>query len=105
MDKKKFHNTLKFLTQARKAGKQTGYNPIKLNLADDGIHKLQYETPEGKIIKFGRLGYGDFIYYKEFDKNIADEKRRLYRARATKIKGDWKKNKYSKNNLAINILW
>ena len=28
-----------------------------------------------------------------------------YLSRATKIKGDWKKDKYSPNNLAINLLW
>ena len=28
-----------------------------------------------------------------------------YLSRATKIKGNWKKDKYSPNNLAINLLW
>ena len=28
-----------------------------------------------------------------------------YLKRATKIKGNWKKDKYSPNNLAINLLW
>ncbi len=29
----------------------------------------------------------------------------IYLSRATKIKGNWKKDKYSPNNLAINLLW
>ncbi len=33
------------------------------------------------------------------------ERRRRYLARATKIKGNWKENPYSPNNLSINILW
>ncbi len=28
-----------------------------------------------------------------------------YLSRATKIKGNWRKDKYSPNNLAINLLW
>lgn len=68
-------------------------------MADDGIHKLQITTPDGKVVKFGRLGYSDFILTGD------DTKRKGYLARATKIKGDWKQNKFSPNMLAIRILW
>jgi hypothetical protein len=40
-----------------------GYDPEKLSFADDNKHKLQYETPEGKIIKFGAAAYRDHIMY------------------------------------------
>jgi len=79
--------------------KRKGYESRKLELATNGVHKLQIETPEGKIVRFGRLGYSDFILSGD------DVKRKAYLARATKIKGDWRQNKFSPNNLAISILW
>jgi hypothetical protein len=69
-----------------------------------------YQSPEG-LVHFGAPQYGDYIIYsylesqKEVEKGTADKRRELYRARATNIKGHWKDNKYSPNNLAINILW
>ncbi len=47
----------------------------------------------------GKIGFDDFT------KHQNDEKRQQYLARATKIKGNWKDNKFSKNNLAIHLLW
>jgi len=41
----------------------------------------------------------------DFTKHQDEKRRQRYLARATKIKGDWKDNKYSANNLSINILW
>ena len=56
-------------------------------------------TPEGKKVHFGNINYQDFTRH-------ADETRRnSYISRATKIKGDWKNNKYSPNNLSIHLLW
>jgi hypothetical protein len=52
-----------------------------------------------KKVHFGAMGYEDFTKHKN------KERRDAYLKRATKIKGDWKDNKYSPNNLAINILW
>jgi hypothetical protein len=63
------------------------------------------------IVHFGSPEYNDYIIYsflesqKEVEKGTADERRKLYRMRATNIKGNWKDNKFSPNNLAINILW
>lgn len=51
----------------------------------------------GKFIHFGQLGYEDGTK--------SPEKRERYLARATKIKGNWKNNPYSPNNLSINLLW
>jgi hypothetical protein len=45
------------------------------------------------------MGYEDFTKHKD------EERRQQYLSRATNIKGNWKKNKYSPKNLAINILW
>ena len=52
-----------------------------------------------KWVDFGQMGYEDFTKHKD------EERRQQYLSRATNIKGNWKKNKYSPNNLAINILW
>ena len=41
----------------------------------------------------------------EIEKGKAKEHQKQYLARAKKIKGDWKTNKESPNNLAIKILW
>ena len=52
-----------------------------------------------KWIHFGQLGYQDFTKH-------LDENRRLnYLKRSTKIKGNWKENIFSPNNLSINLLW
>ena len=52
-----------------------------------------------KFVHFGRLGYSDFT------KTQNEKKKINYLKRATNIKGNWKNNKYSPNNLSINILW
>lgn len=74
-------------------------------MADDGVHKLVYETPDGRQVKFGRMGYGDFFLWSSQDKALGERKRKAYLARSGKIKGDWKKDKYSPNRLARAILW
>ena len=59
-----------------------------------------FDKKNKKWVSFGQLGYED--YTKHRDKKT---RRKSYLARATKIKGNWKKNKYSPNNLSIHILW
>lgn len=43
--------------------------------------------------------------YEDYTKHNDPERRLRYLARATKIKGDWKNNPYSPNNLSIRLLW
>ena len=71
-----------------------------LYVSDKKYKKYKVLDPKtNKFVHFGDIRYQDFTYHK-------DEKRRLrYLKRATKIKGDWKNNKYSPNNLSINLLW
>ena len=52
-----------------------------------------------KFVHFGQLGYEDFT------KHMDENRRRLYLTRAIKIKGNWKTDKFSPNNLSINLLW
>lgn len=61
--------------------------------------KYDIVNPEGKVISFGQMGYED--YTKHGDK----ERRKRYLKRATNMKGNWRDDPYSANNLAIHILW
>jgi len=114
----KFHRQLeklgldhnKYMKQAMALAKASGYDPSKLSMAEDGIHKLCYDSPEGKRC-FGRVDYADYIIWSwmehkgDVEKGTADNRRKNYRKRAMNIRGDWAEDKYSPNNLAINILW
>ena len=92
----------KYIAMAKEFAKRAGYKDWdSLRRADDGEHKLELRG-----VKFGRKGYGDFIKY-SLDEGVdeARKHRDAYLARATKIKGDWAKDMYSPNSLAIKILW
>jgi hypothetical protein len=52
-----------------------------------------------KTTHFGQLPYEDFTKHKN------TTRRRNYLQRSTHIKGDWKRDPYSANNLAIHLLW
>jgi hypothetical protein len=52
-----------------------------------------------KNIDFGSAGMSDFTKHKN------TKRRHNYLTRSGKIKGDWKKHKYSANNLSRKILW
>ncbi len=56
-------------------------------------------NPDDNFIHFGDNRYEDFTQHK--DKG----RQQKYLNRSSKIKGNWKDNKYSPNNLSINILW
>ena len=62
-------------------------------------HK-KYDIYDGnKRIHFGQLGYQDYTVHKDAIR------RKSYLRRSGKIKGNWKRNPYSANNLARHILW
>lgn len=62
--------------------------------------KYMIEDPNtGRIVHFGQMGYEDFTKHKDI------ERRRRYLMRATNMRGEWRDNPYSPNNLSINILW
>jgi type III secretory pathway component EscR len=43
--------------------------------------------------------------YQDYLKHKNDKRQKNYLARASNIKGNWKNNKYSSNNLSQKILW
>ena len=58
-----------------------------------------YDPINRKWVDFGQMEYQDFTKHKDNDRRLR------YLKRTTKIKGNWKSNPYSPNNLSINILW
>jgi hypothetical protein len=73
--------------------------PVDLYQSTRRRKKYMIQSPEGKWVHFGAMGYADYTKHK-------DEIRRIhYLQRAMAIKGRWKENPYSANNLAIHGLW
>jgi hypothetical protein len=94
-------NEKKYLHYMKEIAKEAGYNPDELELAHDGIHKLSLNG-----IKFGNILYPDFVLFvmdKQYEEAI--KHRQNYLTRTANMKGDWKNNDFSKNNLARRIIW
>ena len=82
-----------------KAKKYLGTNAI-IKLSDKESKKYMVLNPESnKWIYFGQMGYEDFTKHQD------PIRRERYLKRTANMKGDWKDNKYSPNNLSRNILW
>jgi N-acetylneuraminic acid mutarotase len=58
-----------------------------------------YDPKHDKWVNFGQIGYEDFTKHKD------TTRRKNYLTRTKGIRGDWKRNPYSANNLSRNILW
>lgn len=58
-----------------------------------------YDHKHNKWINFGQIGYEDYTKHKD------KKRRKSYLTRSRAIRGDWKRNPYSANNLSIHILW
>lgn len=118
MDDLDFWKSDYFINTARATAKKRGYNPNNLFLANNGINKLVYVHKKKKL-NFGRLGYGDFIYYsspefvktgkfgddKEKYMKFAKRKRYVFRKSHNAMSDKFDLGKYSKNELALKILW
>lgn len=91
----KYSNPYKVLKNLEK---YLGYK-VRVFLSTRKNKKYMIERPDGKYIHFGQMGYSDFTRHKD------DVRRIHYLQRAENIKGDWKNDKYSPNNLSIHGLW
>ena len=106
-----YETSKEYLRLVKKKAKAEGYNPKAIAFSDDDVHKFQILDPEGKVVRFGRKGYGDFAIWTHLEKTgeaaagTAEKKRNVFWKSHTKIKGDWKKNDYSPNWLSLRILW
>ena len=90
-----YSNPIKAQTQAFK---YLGKNSV-LYKSKNVNKKYAIIESSGKTINFGQLGYEDFT--KHNDKL----RRKNYLTRTAGMKGNWKNNPYSANNLSRNILW
>jgi hypothetical protein len=74
---------------------------IPLYISTRRNKKYMIQRLDGKFIHFGQFNppMKDFTHHKN------DIRRINYLRRATHIKGDWREDKYSPNNLSINLLW
>ncbi len=75
-------------------------NDIDIRLSHRVDKKYMIKHPnKDKHIHFGQMGAQDFTKHKDL------LRRDRYLKRATNIKGDWKKDPFSPNNLSIHLLW
>jgi len=58
-----------------------------------------YDKIIKKLVHFGNVNYEDYTKHKN------EERRQNYLNRASHIKGVWKENIYSPNNLSLHLLW
>ena len=84
----------------KKAKKYLGHE-VNITISTRKDKKYMIEKPNGRWVHFGSFNppMEDFTYHKN---NI---RRMNYLNRSSNIKGDWKLDKYSPNNLSRNILW
>lgn len=73
--------------------------PIPLAISTRKNKKYMIQDPNGRWVHFGQLPYADYT------KHRSQVRRHRYLQRSTNIKGDWKSNKYSPNQLSISLLW
>lgn len=73
---------------------------IKVYLSPEKNKKYAIYDPNiDKLISFGNINFQDYTYHKN------EIRRNNYLKRSANIKGNWKSNQYSPNNLARNLLW
>jgi hypothetical protein len=60
---------------------------------------MVYDPKNEKWVHFGQVGYQDYTRHKN------KTRRKNYLTRSRGMKGHWKSNKYSANNLAMHVLW
>lgn len=83
----------------KKAQQYLGKNVI-IEFSNRPQKKYQIWNPNThKWVHFGQIGYQDFTKH-------GDHKRREnYLRRTENMRGNWRENPYSPNNLSRNILW
>jgi len=86
-------------TEVYKLAKKYLGKTAKIKLSTRKTKKYMVIKPDGNVVHFGQMGYEDYTKHKN------KTRRKNYLTRSGKIKGNWKKDKYSANNLARNLLW
>jgi hypothetical protein len=103
-------NVDQYLKQIKANAKKNKYDPKLIDWAYDDVHKLKYFSPEG-VKKFGRVGYKDFLIYKQLEKlgkvekGTAEKMKKRFHKSHEAISKKNKLSVYSPNELALNVLW
>lgn len=82
----------------RKFASYKGADNVKLEVSNRADKKYKVVKPDGTTVHFGSK-------LEDFTKHKDTVRRDSYLKRSGGIKGDWKKDKYSPNNLARELLW
>jgi len=103
MPSTRFTKKLRKYSNPEKAQKQAykylGKN-AKIYTANNPEKKYKIWDPKNeKWVNFGQIGYEDYT------KHMNLKRRKNYLTRTAKMRGNWKRNKYSANNLSRNVLW
>lgn len=85
--------------QVVKMAKKYFKDDIQVYLSTKKDKKYMVQDPNGKWVHFGQMGYEDFTKHRD------EQRRNNYLNRSKNIRGNWKDNPYSPNNLSIHILW
>jgi hypothetical protein len=94
----KFNELVKWSNPSTAQAKAKKY--MSLNLYISSHPEKKYMIYDGqKWIHFGQMGYEDFTKHKDL------KRRENYLTRTSKMRGNWKSNPLSPNNLSRNILW
>lgn len=71
-----------------------------LRVSDRPEKKYQvWDAAKGRWVHFGAMGYEDYTKHRD------PKRRRSYLSRSGSIRGSWRSDQYSANNLARNLLW
>ena len=84
-----------FLNAKKYLGKDTLLFPSSMK----NKKYMVYNPNTDKWVSFGDIRYEDFLKHKSLIR------KNNYIRRASNIKGNWRNDPYSPNNLSINILW
>lgn len=96
-----YDELIKYSNPAVVAGNAVKYfgKTVPLFISSRVDKKYMIQKPDGSMIHFGGMPYQDFTYHQDTDR------RDRYLKRASHIRGQWRTDKYSANNLSMNILW
>ena len=87
-------------SQAQKMATKYLGKTAKLYPANNPVKKYRICDPVSKKwVNFGQLGYEDYTRHKN------KTRRHNYLTRSAGMSGNWKKNKFSANNLSRRVLW
>lgn len=101
-DKNKYEELLKVSDPKKVVNNAIKYfdDPnIKIYLSSSKNYKYMIYDNNLKKVNFGSIHYSDFT------RHNCKDRRENYLKRSEGIKGNWRDNKYSKNNLSRILLW